>query len=468
MLLLDRIRRTIRTYGLADSGTGVVAALSGGSDSVALAHLLHALEAAGELRLVGLAHFNHRLRPSSAEEERFCREQAEALQRPFLVESGDVATRARRERRSLEDAARASRHEFFARALRHFGANAIALGHTRDDQAETFLLRLLRGAGARGLAAMHPRRGAVIRPLLECRRAELRAFLASRGLSFVRDESNDDVRIPRNRVRVELVPLLERRFNPAVVDALADAAEIARGEWEWMEARAADLAARLLRREGATWRLEAADVAALPAALGRALLWRILTDVSAGRPVSFAHVERARDLARTDGPPVDGPGLRMQRVGAELVLTSRGLAAAGKPEPFRYPLPVPGEVVVPEAGCALVAETAASVGTAARAVLGTPAAVVAQLDRIERPLAVRNRRPGDRFRPLGLRGRKKLQDYFVDRKVARSERDAVPIVVDAADRIVWVAGHAIADEFRVTDPAQAVIILRLKVPGGPE
>src|SRR6185369_5420858 len=150
----------------------------------------------------------------------------------------DVGARAAAARRSIEDAGSAARREFYARARLHFAADCVAVGHTRDDQAETFLLRLLRGAGPRGLASMHPRRGPVVRPLLSCRRHELRAFLAERHASYVDDESNADVSIPRNRVRVELLPLLEARFNPAIVDVLADEANLARETWEWLEIEA--------------------------------------------------------------------------------------------------------------------------------------------------------------------------------------------------------------------------------------
>src|SRR5580693_5632965 len=201
MQLMERVRRTIRQHDLARYETHVVVALSGGSDSVALAQLVDALDQAGELRLAGLAHFNHQLRPAADAEERFCARLAESLGRPLLVDRGDVAERARRERRSIETAARAARHEFLERARLHFNADAIALGHTRDDQAETFLLRLLRGAGARGLASMYPRRGTIVRPLLGCRRNELRAYLEDRRLTWVDDESNADVAIARNRVR---------------------------------------------------------------------------------------------------------------------------------------------------------------------------------------------------------------------------------------------------------------------------
>jgi len=159
----------------------------------------------------------------------------------------------------------------------------------------------------------------------------------------------------------------------------------------------------------------------------------------------------------------------MERVGPDVVLTGRPPAAVGRPGSsanlFRYPLSIPGEVRLAEAGCVVTAEAAPSAADA-RGLPGDGAIAVVQLDRCQGPLAVRNRRPGDRFSPPGLLGRKKLQDFFVDRKIARQRRDAVPLIVDGSDHIVWVAGHEIDERFRVTDPAQAVVVLRLKLLGG--
>jgi tRNA(Ile)-lysidine synthase len=493
MQLLDRVRHTIRRYDLARPDTRVVVALSGGSDSVALVHVLRALTEAGELRAVGLAHFNHQLRDAAGEDERFAVRVAESIGWPILVDREDVAARARRERRSIEDAARTARHLFLERARIHFGADVVALGHTRDDQAETFLLRLVRGAGARGLAAMHPRRGSLVRPLIECRRAELRAYLDSGGIGYVEDASNLDVSVPRNRVRQELIPWLEQRFNPAIVDVLAGEADIARQEWRWMNDQADALAETICRRDGDVWRLDLAALNQAPEALGRILVHRTMMEVSGGRPVSFGQVDRALALAREGGVPYDAPGQRLERIGPDLVLTVSRTGAGGRRRPagsldpdvaslFRYPLSVPGEVS--DAGWVVSAEPAGSADRA-RAVLGSLAevgnvgtvgiagiayrgeAAAIRGDRFHGQLAVRNRRPGDRFRPLGLQGSKKLQDYLVDKKVARAERDRVPLVVDESDRIIWVAGHSIDEEFRVTDPTQTVLILRFKALGGP-
>jgi tRNA(Ile)-lysidine synthase len=468
MDLLARVRRTIRQHRLAGPESRVVVALSGGSDSIALAHLLKALDEAGELRVAGAAHFNHQLRESADRDERFCASVAGAFGWPFDVEREDVRVRARRERRSLEHAAHAARHAFFDRARLRLGADLVALGHTQDDQAETVLLRLLRGAGVRGLAGMSPRRGPFVRPLLDCPRSVLRAWLDVRGIAWIEDESNRDVAIPRNRIRAELVPLLERRFNPAIVPILAHEAELARDEWTWMVDEAAALIARCAAREGDGWRLDVAVLRAAPRALRRLALWRLLTEGAGGRPVGFAHVADALALVETDqlSGPIDAPGQRLERVAGGLVLTSRRPGAVGRLREapvnfFEYSLSVPGEVVLPEAGCVLSAEVAG--GHRARP---GPTVAVVRSDACRAPLAVRNRRPGDRFRPVGVGGRKKLQDFFVDRKIGRAARDRVPIVVDAAGRIVWVAGYGISEEFRVTDPSQAVLILSVKALGG--
>jgi tRNA(Ile)-lysidine synthase len=433
-----------------------------------LLHVLDELEHAGDLRVSGVAHFNHQLRPAADDDERFCVSMAATLGRPILVGRENVAMRAERERRSVEDAGHQARYQFFEQARAHFGGDRVALGHTLDDQAETFLLRLIRGAGPKGLGGMHPSNGAVIRPLLSCRRAELRSYLDARHIPFREDETNRDLTVPRNRVRAELVPLLQSRFNPAIVDVLAAEAELARDEWQWMENMAA--------ADAGAGNLEIAALLSAPLALRRVVVWRAMSKASAGRPVSFAHVEavlRMLDPAAPDAG-LDAPGQRVERRGHRLVLRSirddRTPRPGRRPSPamnrFRYRLSVPGEVHLAEAGCVLsadVAPPAALPGLSAATSNGAVALVRSDLSTGQ--LAVRNRRPGDRFSPVGLGGRKKLQDFFVDRKVPRERRDAVPLVVDDADRIIWVAGYGIDERFRVTDPSQGVVILRLKPAG---
>jgi len=435
-MLLDRIRRTIREHDLAGARTSVVAALSGGADSVALLHLLRELDAAGDLMLAGVAHFNHQLRDNAGRDEDFCAAMAGACELPILIEREDVRARAETQGRSLEDAASAARHEFYGRARAHFAADCVAVGHTRDDQAETFLLT---------------------------------AYLDTRGIAHVEDETNRDVDIPRNRVRVELLPLLEARFNPNVVDVLANQSELARHEWLWMESELENANRNLEpgTLEPGTLSLDITSLREAPVALRRYAVWKAMTRVAGLRPVSFDHVEAALRLIDAAGSagPFDGPGQSVQRIGASLVLTERAAdnPLGSKANAFHYPLPVPGEVRVAEAGCIVSAELAVgSAADALRAAAGNRAVAVVANDAERCAFAVRSRRPGDRFSPLGLGGWKKLQDFLVDRKVPRAARDGVPLVVDGADRIVWVAGHEIDQAFRVTDASQAVVILTLR------
>lgn len=487
MALLSRVRRYIAEHQLAVPGTRVVVAVSGGSDSVALAHLVRELDAAGELRAVGLAHFNHQLRDSAGRDEAVSARLAESFGWRLSVGRGDVAALARRDRQSIEHAARAARHAFLEGARTELGADVIALGHTRDDQAETYLLRLLRGAGPKGLAGMHPRHGVFVRPLLSCRRQELRDYLAARGIGYVEDETNADVSIPRNRVRAELLPLLERRFNPQIVEVLADEAEMARETWLWLEEELkreawsvkaeegrgnSEEGRRMKEAEAACRELDVAQLQAAPPALRRFVVWRAMSEAALGRPVSFAHVQAALELVTSDAPrAIDVPGHTVERLGPRLVLRSSVPGAprgASVPEPnfFDFPLSIPGEVPVPQAGCVLAAEQWAAGALDPGTLRVDSRTAVVRRDPGSGPWRVRNRRPGDRFRPVGVGGHKKLQDFFVDRKVARQRRDLVPLVVDEHDRIVWVAGHGIDEAFRVTDPAQAVLILRLKLLGG--
>ena len=448
MRVLAKVRRFIRHHELMRPDTRVLCAVSGGSDSVALAAILDGLDRAGLATLVGFVHLNHQLRPTADRDAHLCRDLANRLQRPILVESADVAGRAARDGHSLEAAAHDERYALFARARTHFAADVVALGHTRDDQAETFLLRLLRGAGPRGLASMHPRHGDVVRPLLDCSRVELRELVRDRGLAFVDDETNADVTIPRNRIRAELMPRLAD-FNPNIVHVLAREADLSRHVWEWLESELDAFGSEL----------DVERLRAAPPALRRLALWRAMSD--GGRSIDAAHVDAALELLDgREGAGIDVPGIRVHRIGARIVLTERRAGAAANA--WRLPLPIPGEVVAE--GLTVSAELVAggAGGLERSAELGNGPTAAVRADRFTDGWAVRNRRPGDRFRPVGQDGHKKLQDFFVDRKVARGERDGVPIVVDDHDRIVWVAGYGIDEAFRVTEASQAVVVLKLR------
>jgi len=475
------VLRTVRRHSLFARGGRVLVALSGGADSVALVYLLRELQADGELRIVGVAHFNHQLRGAEADgDEAFCRALADGLDLPFDAGRADVRALARDQKRSIEDAARVARYAFLETAADRLGADAIAVAHSRDDQAETFLLRLIRGAGPRGLAGILPRSGRVVRPLIDIARVDLRRYAAERGLAFREDSTNADVSIPRNRVRHELIPYLERECSPGIVDVLAREAAIARDDENHLQAEAIVLASSIVLRTtdqdrvrlkpDATLSVDRAGLTSLHPALAARVARLALWGMAPGHFIGYEHVERFLEFARDarPGAALSLPGQQATHRGARIVLgpePARMGADAAPPDAFRFPLSIPGEVTLSTQGWAVSAERLeGSAGTPWTA--RGPAVAVAAAP-LNLPLAIRSRRAGDRFRPLGLGGRgKKLQDFLVDRKIPREMRDSLPLVVDGHDKIVWVVGECVAEDFRVTEPSQGVILLKARRLGG--
>jgi len=443
----------------------VAVAVSGGSDSVALAWWLHDRAVRGRCAVAGMIHVNHGLRgAASDEDEAFCRALAARLGWPIDVARVDASARARVRRQSLEAAARDVRYDAFEAAADRLGATLVATGHTADDQAETVLLRILRGAGTRGLSGIRVRRGRFVRPFLTRRRAALRRDLERRGETWREDLSNLDVSIARNRLRHELMPVIAR-LSPSAVDALARLASLAADDEAFLEARAIEAMTSLVLSRGgdesAPAVLDATALASLPPALARRVIRAAAAGLAPATALAERHIEAVRGLAAGRGRygHLDLPGLTVDVRQGRMTIRPAG---PGTPAPasFERMLEVPGMVRLPELGVAVGAELAAA-GPGAAFESGRGDIAMLQASSLAGPLVVRSRQPGDRYRPIGAPGRRKLQDVFVDRKIPRDERDRAPVVTDREGRIVWVAGLGIAEECRVTAPEAGVVILRV-------
>jgi tRNA(Ile)-lysidine synthase len=448
----NKVLAWCRDERILPPGAAVVVAASGGPDSTALLHCLRALAPGRRWRLA-VAHLDHGLRPDSADDAAFVRRRAASLGLPFLAARVDARSHPGGVGRSPEEAARVARRSFLARAAREFGADAAALGHTVDDQAETVLLNLTRGAGTLGLAAMPPAAGIFVRPLLARSRAEVLAYLTELGIPWREDPTNRDPSFLRNWFRLEVLPTLEARM-PGVRASFAALAAAARADEAALERRTAALLARLVIDRGdGRITLTPAFPAALPEALrGRAIRQVYAELAGSTRGLDRRHVDDA--LALREGGAVCLPAGVTARRGPDGVYFGRA-----KAEPtLRYwsaPLAVPGTTVVAPAGV----ELAAALERAPASLRGRGLLDVWLDGRFAAaPLRVRAWRPGDRLRPVGLGGAKKLQDVFVDAKVSAAARRRWPVVC-AGPEVLWVPALALA-EGAAAAPGDTAIRLR--------
>jgi len=327
--LLERVQQTVSEQALFGAGDVLIAGVSGGADSTALACLLAEMAPMVGARLVGLAHLNHQLRDAADADEAFCRDLAGRLDVAFDSRRLDVAAEARSRKTSVEDAARTVRYLFLNEVAAARGATRVAVGHTRDDQAETVLLRLARGAGPTGLAAIFPRAGQVIRPLLDTRRSDVERWLRARDQDWREDESNQDRRIPRNKVRHELLPWLVEAFGAGIIDVLARQAALSRDDAEWFELVATETARRLVLEDEGAVTMGLAELGALHPAIGRRVVLDALRRASDGRFVGFDHVEAVLALGQAGSGVIDLPGQRVECRQGRMRFTPR------QPDPAR-------------------------------------------------------------------------------------------------------------------------------------
>ena len=322
--LQQQVRRTIVRHGLCPPRSRVLAGVSGGSDSVALTLLLLELAEHDGFTVAGLAHLNHQLRSSAARDEAFCREFASSVRLPIVVEAASAHEYAEEQHLSLEDAARRIRYDFLGRAARELTADRVAVGHTQDDQAETFLLKLMRGAGMTGLGGIYPRRDAVVRPLLDVSRADLRAYLVARGQAWVEDETNDDLDNPRNRVRHVVLGELDRAADGPTRPAIARAAALVREDGQWLDEFSERRFRSLATETPDGLEFDTQELLAEPRPVARRLLLWALRRVGRGREVGLEHVEAVLERLRTaEAGGIDLPGSRVELRRGKVVLVQK-------------------------------------------------------------------------------------------------------------------------------------------------
>ena len=448
---MNNLVAKVRSQGLFRAGETVVVAVSGGADSVALLDILTQLDAE-HLHLV-VAHLNHGLRGAESDgDENFVAALAEGYGLPFAAKRVDVAAFAAKERLSLEDAGRKARYAFFDECAREHGATSIALAHHRDDQAETVLIRLLRGAGGSGLSAMASSAQNLRRPLLQVSRAEIERYLKLRGITWRTDATNADTAILRNSIRHELIPFL-KRYNPKVSQRLAATAEILASDEELLEQLTSAAYQRLAGCHGGAIDFSIGSLLKEPRALRLRLYRRALQELRGDlMRIGTAHLEAIDRLAASTRPNARAklPGeCFVSRCYDALSFKRSDLPAdvawqhvvSGEGE---HPLPGGGRLTVQAIPRPHRLETASRLV----AYLAPEAAPF--------PWLLRSFTPGDRFTPLGMMGAQKVKDLFINEKIPPSMRSRIPLLVSEGE-IIWVPGVRMGEKARITAATGAVL-----------
>lgn len=444
--MLEKVGRTMRQYHMCERGERITVGVSGGVDSMALLHILWRLSAREGWK-VQAVHVHHGLRGAEADADAaYVEEICRCWSIPFAAVRLDVAAEAEKRKLGVEETGRILRYEALRRAA---AGGKIAVAHHANDQAETLLMRLCRGTGTKGLAAMRPVRGDVIRPLLFCGREEIEAYCRRENILWREDSTNQEVTYTRNRLRHQVMPLLEQ-VHEGSIRHLSETAELLAAEEDFMEKEAEKVFPTLERENG----LLAAELMELHPALRRRVLRLALEKRGSLRDVSRVHILQLEELLEKEsGKSIRLPhGLWAEMEYGRLVLKKE----EDQPEGFCCRLAPGEEVILPELGMAVAAELS----------LEKPGEFcrddytnVFDYDKIKKELYCRGRRPGDRIAIKA--GSKKLKDLFIDEKIPREERDRMPLIACGSD-VLWVIGGRVSPAFLAGKDTKRYMTVRIR------
>ncbi len=454
--ILSRVMGTIRRYSMIEPCSHIGVAVSGGIDSVALLDILASQQQELHITL-SILHLNHGIRgKEAARDQRFVQELSERYSLPYLDQEVDVPAYRKEHSLSLQEAARELRYLFFEQVMDTHNLDKVAIGQTADDQAETVLMRLIKGGGARGLKGIPPVREGYIRPLIEVWREELLQYVRHRGLSFVQDSSNLKKDYLRNRIRHELLPALSE-YNPSIKERLLHLAEILGEDASFLEGLADEIAKGICMADHEV-SISIPSLLSLPAALQARVLQHAFVRLSSGGILEYPHITGVMALIQREGGTkrVALPkGYWAQRSYDTLVLGKQEESPAGMAGEIE--ITIPGKTRLE--GLAMELEAALAKGRAKPKADADTAFL--DFQRLTLPLRCRTFQPGDSFIPLGMESPKKLKNLFIDLKIPQAERSRIPLVI-SGDAICWVAGLRIDERFKIRPETTKVLKLSLR------
>ena len=479
-MLTTKILQTIKCFQMVNDNDRILIGLSGGPDSVALTYILHSLRHTLGIELI-TAHFNHQLRGNAGEDENFCRKLSRELGLTFVIGTDDISLRARQTKESLEDTARKARYLFLSEQAARYSCAAVAVGHSQDDQAETLMMRLIRGSGMRGLASIYPivancnfaetsSKLRLIRPLLEVDRREIKVFLSKNQIAYREDPSNSDKRFTRNRLRHDIIPAIVAGFNPRLTETLSASAEIFRAEEDYMNMMSHKWFNQIAERSNDKIKISVSLLNNEHLALVRRVV-RLAFYYLRGttRNLSKRNVDSLLSMLKPgkSGREIHLPGVIVKRSFDQLILSKmsaripakRNLNVKKGYNTYEYLFTIPSRISVREGRGSLTSRlaTPAQVGKVLEPAAGN--SVVVGLTSKVLELKIRSWRPLDRFQPIGAPGSKRLTRYLMEQQVDKNDRCDIPLVVRAdSNEILWVVGYAVSEAARVSDSCHRVYL----------
>jgi tRNA(Ile)-lysidine synthase len=460
--LTAAVKRFIENNRLFGPGSKIIVGVSGGPDSMALFSVLNELRRPWGLEIIAL-YCHHGLRRAADREADFVRRWAGLWGCSFFTSSVDVQAFQQENKLSLQEAARELRYRLFRSFFVEQKADKVALAHTANDQAEEVLIGLIRGAGLGGLAGIPLRRECFIRPLLATYRPEILTYLGERNIPYLEDESNKDRRFLRARVRHQLLPEFGK-FSPNIITQLNRTADLLKKDEAFLQEETERITDRVLKPLEAGVQISRSGLGKLPPAILSRLFQKALFRVK-GDLKSIGSVHLLSLVNAVCGPAVQGqldlPGGLQASWNRDRIIIQPDVSVSPSPILFSRQVDGPGTITIRDISREIFFER---VQVDPQTIIKTSNKDQALVDwgKIQWPLLVRNVRAGDRFRPLGLRGAKKVNRFFMDRKIPRSQRERIPLIISGGE-IVWVAGLEIGDLFALNEQSRQALLLKVQM-----
>ncbi|WP_094549117.1 tRNA lysidine(34) synthetase TilS [Petroclostridium xylanilyticum] len=463
--VINTVRQTINKYSMFQNGDKIVVGVSGGPDSVCLLHVLNLLKDEYQIKLYA-AHLNHQLRGQAAEQDAaYVKELCEKLQVPVYIKSVDIRQLSKERAISEEVAGREERYAFFFKIARQVGARKIAVAQNMNDQAETVLMRFIRGTGLEGLSGIKPvREDGVVRPLLETGREAIEQYCQENGLNPRLDETNLKSIYTRNKIRLDLIPYIIKEHNSGFIQTAAKTAELIREDNDFIKDFVNNMIEKQLRADSKGIYIPVTFLLNQHLAIQRRVIRKAI-DILKGNTanIEYKHIEEivqmvnGKNTGKNIGKALDLPeGLRMEIVYNDVYLFRKG-DSDKKNNSFYYPLKLDQQIFIKEINMTVTAYVSAKENL--KNIELNDFTKAFDYNVINEEIYIRNRLPGDKFTPLGMDGTKKLKDFFIDLKVPRNKRDKVPIVATDKD-ILWVVGYRINDKYKCTNKTADVLIIQ--------